>query len=149
MQSIFNTEDKDEILNRIDELHPDSKPMWGKMGVSQMLAHCVVPTKVALGEATIKRNIFGVLFGKTAKKKLVSEKPFPKNLPTDPSFVIKDVPDFYEKQQELKTVIEKLYNTDKNALANRRHPFFGKLTVDEWGILNYKHLDHHLKQFGI
>ncbi len=149
MRSIFNLDDKDEIINRIDELHPDSKPMWGKMSVSQMLAHCVVPTKVSIGESNPKRNLFGILFGKTAKKRLVSESPFPKNLPTDPSFVVKHEPDFYEKQEELKSVIEKLYNTDKEELVKRRHPFFGKLTIDEWGILNYKHLDHHLQQFGI
>src|SRR5437868_15185133 len=104
MRSIFNLEDKNDIVNRIDQLHPDSKTMWGKMNVSQMVAHCVVPTRVALGEATPKRNIFGILFGKTAKKKLVGEKPFPKNLPTDPSFIVKHSPDFYEKQKELKTV---------------------------------------------
>lgn len=149
MRTIFNLDDKDEIINRIDELHPGSKPMWGKMSVSQMLAHCVVPTKVSIGEVNPKRNLFGILFGKTAKKRLVSDAPIPKNLPTDPSFVVKNEPDFYEKQEELKSVIEKLYNTDKEELVKRKHPFFGKLSVDEWGILNYKHLDHHLKQFGI
>lgn len=149
MNNLFIEADKDEIINRIDELHPDSKPMWGKMSVAQMLAHCIVPTKVSLGEATSKRNIFGILFGKTAKKRLMSEAPFPKNLPTDPSFIIKDAPDFYDKQQELKNLIEKLYNTNKGDLSNRKHPFFGKMTDDEWGILNYKHLDHHLKQFGV
>jgi hypothetical protein len=80
---------------------------------------------------------------------MVSEEPFKKNLPTDPSFVVKHDPDFYESQQELKTLIEKLYNTDKNELVQRKHPFFGKLTIDEWGLLNYKHFDHHLRQFGV
>jgi hypothetical protein len=28
------------------------------------------------------------------------------------------------------------------------HAFFGSLTPDEWAILMYKHLDHHLRQFG-
>ena len=149
MRSIFNLDDKNEIINRIDELHPDSKPMWGKMSVSQMLAHCIVPTKISTGDIPGKQNIFGILFGKMAKKRMVSEEPFKRNLPTDPSFVVKHDPDFYESQQELKTLIEKLYNTDKNELVQRKHPFFGKLTVDEWGLLNYKHFDHHLRQFGV
>lgn len=149
MRSIFNLDDKNEIINRIDELHPDSKPMWGKMSVSQMLAHCIVPTKISNGDIPGKRNIFGILFGKMAKKRMVSEEPFKKNLPTDPSFVVKHNPDFYESQQELKTLIEKLYNTDKDELLQRKHPFFGKLTLDEWGLLNYKHFDHHLRQFGV
>jgi hypothetical protein len=149
MRSIFNLEDKNDILNRLDQLHPDSKPMWGKMSVSQMLAHCIVPTKISAGDIPGKRNIFGMLFGKIAKKRMVSEEPFKKNLPTDPSFVVKHDPDFFESQQELKTLIEKLYNTDKNELAHRKHPFFGKMTIDEWGLLNYKHFDHHLRQFGV
>lgn len=149
MRSIFNLDDKDEIINRIDELHPDSKPMWGKMSVSQMLAHCVVPAKISAGEITGKRNIFGMLFGKMAKKRMVGEEPFKRNLPTDPSFIVKHAPDFYETQQELKEVIERLYATDKTVLLQRQHPFFGKLKVDEWGLLNYKHFDHHLKQFGV
>lgn len=149
MKTIFNLDDKNDIINRIDQLHPDSKPMWGKMSVSQMLAHCIVPTKVSTGDIPGKQNIFGILFGKIAKKRMVSEEPFKKNLPTDPSFVVKHDPDFYESQQELKTLIEKLYNTDKNELVQRKHPFFGKLTIDEWGLLNYKHFDHHLRQFGV
>jgi hypothetical protein len=149
MKSIFNSDDKNEIVNRLDQLHPDSKPMWGKMSVSQMLAHCIVPTKISTGDLPGKRNIFGILFGKIAKKRMVSEEPFKKNLPTDLSFVVKHNPDFYKSQQELKTLIEKLYNTDKNELVQRKHPFFGKMTIEEWGLLNYKHFDHHLRQFGV
>ena len=59
MGNIFIKEDKDEIINRIDELHPNSKPMWGKMSVSQMLSHCVHPLSVALGELMLKRNLAG------------------------------------------------------------------------------------------
>lgn len=149
MRSIFNLDDKNDIINRIDQLHPNSKPLWGKMNVSQMLAHCIAPTQISTGDVPGKRNIFGILFGKMAKKRMVSEEPFKKNLPTDPSFVVKHNPDFYESQQKLITLIEKLYNTDKNELVQRKHPFFGKMTIDEWGLLNYKHFDHHLRQFGV
>ena len=149
MKSIFNLDDKNDIINRIEQLHPDSKPMWGKMSVSQMLAHCIVPTKISTGDIPGKQNIVGILFGKIAKRKMVREEPFKKNLPTDSSFVVKHNPDFYKSQQELKALIEKLYSTDRNELVQRKHPFFGKLTVDEWGLLNYKHFDHHLRQFGV
>ena len=149
MKSIFNLNDKNNILNRIDQLHPDSKPMWGKMSVSQMLEHCLIPTKISAGEIEGRRNIFGILFGKMAKKRIVNEEPFKKGLPTDPSFVIKHEPDFYKSQEELKAVIERLYNTNKEALVQRKHPFFGKMTADEWGLLSYKHFDHHLRQFGV
>ena len=72
MRSIFNLDDKDDIVNRIDQLHPDSKPMWGKMSVSQMLAHCIVPTKISSGEIASKQTFLGKLFGKMAKKRMLA-----------------------------------------------------------------------------
>ncbi len=149
MKSIFNLDDKDDILNRIDELHPNSKPMWGKMSVSQMLAHCITPTKISSGEMEGKQRLIGKLFGRIAKKQLLVDEPMKKGLPTDPGFVVKNEPDFYQSQKELKDAIQRLYETDKNALLHRKHPFFGRMTTDEWGILNYKHYDHHLRQFGV
>jgi hypothetical protein len=149
MKSIFNHDDKNDILNRLDQLHPDSKALWGKMNVSQMLAHCIVPAQISTGDIPGKRNVFGIIFGKMAKKRMVTAEPFKKNLPTDPSFVIKHAPDFYESQKALKALIEKLYYTDKTELVQRKHPFFGKMTLDEWGLLSYKHFDHHLRQFGV
>jgi hypothetical protein len=149
MKSIFNLDDKNDILNRIDELHPNSKAMWGKMSVSQMLAHCIPPTKISAGEIEGKQNFMGKLFGKMAKKQLLIDEPMKKHLPTDSTFIIRHEPDFYESQQELKDAIQRLYETDKTALLNRKHPFFGHMTADEWGVLNYKHYDHHLRQFGV
>ena len=150
MNSLFNKTDKDDIINRIDELHPGSKPMWGKMNVSQMLAHCIVPVKVALGETKSQHSFIGKLLGKRFKAKMMKDDyVFDKNLPTAKNFVIKETPDFYTGQQELKDVIEQFFKTDKNEMVSRPHPFFGKMTADEWGNLGYKHLDHHLRQFDI
>ena len=68
MGNIFNEEDKDEIIRRIDELHPNSKPMWGKMNVSQMLAHCLVPTKISAGEIEAQANIAWKNFWQNSKE---------------------------------------------------------------------------------
>lgn len=150
MNNLFNQTDKDEIINRIDELHPDSKPMWGKMNVSQMLAHCIMPVRVALGEHKLGQSLIGRLLGKRFKNKMLKEDyVFDKNLPTDKSFVIRTTPDFYENQKALKDVIQVFFTADKNEMASRAHPFFGRMTADEWGNIGYKHLDHHLRQFGV
>jgi hypothetical protein len=29
------------------------------------------------------------------------------------------------------------------------HPAFGRLSGAAWGALSYKHIDHHLRQFGV
>lgn len=149
MGNIFIEADKNDIINRIDELHPNSKPMWGKMNVAQMLAHCIVPTRVSAGEIPSKQSLLGKLFGKTAKKQLLAPGNMRKNLPTAPGFIIKETPDFYASQEALKEAIQRLYETDKTALVQRKHPFFGRMNMEEWGMLNYKHFDHHLRQFGV
>lgn len=150
MGNLFIEADKNEIINRIDELHPNSKPMWGKMSVAQMLAHCVHPIKVALGEHKLGHSLIGKLIGKRFKNKMMQDDyVFQRNLPTPKTFRVLNEPDFYESQQALKEIIQRVYDTDKNAITQRPHPFFGKMTVDEWGILGYKHLDHHLRQFDV
>ena len=149
MKNLFDQEAYDEVLRRLELLQSDSPARWGKMNVSQMMAHCIVPIKVALGEQQVKRTLVGLMFGKMGKRMVLKDEPFRQGLPTDPSFVIKYQPDFNEKKQELKTSIEKLLTTDKKAMEQRPHPFFGRMTIEEWGTLGYKHLDHHLRQFGV
>jgi|SRR5215831_5916985 len=148
MNSLFETSASTEILDRLEKLQPETKPLWGKMNVSQMLAHCTVPLEAALGDKQFKRTFFGVLFGKMGKKQVLKDEPFKKNLPTDPNFIIKDTPDFRIKKSQLESLIKRFSSSDPEAVSARSHPFFGKMNADEWGWLQYKHLDHHLRQFG-
>ena len=119
------------------------------MTVSQMLAHSQTTIEVALGDRTLKGGLMAFLFGKMAKKKLVKEAPFKKNLPTAPSFIIKGGRNFNEEKEKLVTLVQHFGKSDPEEIAKRPHPFFGKLTTEEWNILQSKHLDHHLTQFGV
>ena len=95
MENIFHPAEAAAIVLRLEKIEPTSKALWGKMNAAQMLAHIQVPVEVAVGSRTIKGNILGFLFGKMAKKSLMKEKPFSKNLPTHPTFIIKETPDFF------------------------------------------------------
>ena len=148
MQSIFEASASAAILDRLGKLQPAAPAQWGKMTVSQMLAHCQHPVLVALGDKKLKQSFIGMLFGSIAKKSLLKEKPFPKSLPTAPEFLVKDERRFNEEKQKLQQLVQRLATTDTSSLAAIPHPFFGKMTAAEWGQLNWKHLDHHLKQFG-
>lgn len=148
MQSIFEPVASAAILDRLEKLQPAAPAQWGKMTVSQMLAHCQQPVLVAMGEKKLKQSFLGLLFGKVAKKSLLKEKPFPKSLPTAPEFLVKSECHFEEEKQRLKQLVQRLATADISSLAAIPHPFFGKMTAAEWGQLNWKHLDHHLKQFG-
>ena len=149
MKSLFNKEDNQEIVDRINTLSDSTPAQWGKMNVSQMLAHCQSPLKVAFGELKLKRGLIGILFGNIAKKKLAGETPFQRNLPTDKNFLVKDNRKFDEEKQKLIHLVRKFTTEGPSGLSKEPHPFFGKLTNGEWDNLMWKHLDHHLKQFGV
>jgi len=148
MPSLFNEADNRAIIDRIANLSENSQPLWGKMNVSQMLAHCQAPMRVVFGEAKSKRGLIGLLFGKIAKKKMVNHAPFSKNLPTDPNFIIKQPVNFNEEKGKLIKLIERFHD-HPDQITTSVHPFFGKMTTDEWDVLGWKHLDHHLRQFGV
>lgn len=149
MKNLSSTKEADELIERINKLSPDTKPLWGKMTVSQMLAHSQSPLNMAVGDKKYKRGLMGFLFGKIAKKQMVSEKPFKQNLPTDKNFKVSDTREFYSEKNKLIDLIKRFIKTDRETLAKTPHGFFGKLTADEWDLLQYKHLDHHLHQFGV
>ncbi|MDP9047491.1 MAG: DUF1569 domain-containing protein [Bacteroidota bacterium] len=148
MNSIFNTGQRAEFINRINKLTPASHALWGKMNVSQMLAHCQAPLLVALGDLTITRGLMGVLFGKIAKKKLVSDQPFKPNLPTFKEAKITGEREFDKEKKELISLIHR-FEVGPDVLTPHAHGFFGPLTTSEWDTLQVKHLDHHLRQFGV
>lgn len=149
MKDLFSPADAAHNLNRINNLTPDSKALWGKMNVAQMLSHIQVPIEVGLGDKQVKRTLIGFLFGRIAKKKLFSDKPFPKGLPTDVCFVRKGDHDFDPEKQKAALLLTRFVSGGHAGLSQAPHPFFGKLTPLEWGTSLHKHLDHHLRQFGV
>lgn len=149
MKNLFHPGVKDEILERIKSLNNTHTPIWGKMNVAQMQAHCIRPLALAMGEAEAKPASFIMsLMGKLVKQTVVSEKPFKQGLPTDPTFItIASEFDFDDTQKQLIAAIKRFVEK-QDIVPDFKHPFFGKLTKDEWGRSQYKHLDHHLRQFG-
>ena len=147
MKSLFNSAHNREIIDRINKLTNESNALWGKMNVSQMLYHCQVPLEVAYGELKLKKTFIGFLFGRIAKKQLLT-KPFKKHLPTDKHFLVKHQPEFENSRKKLIALVERFAVDGTAGITKDSHPFFGKMTSEEWDILQWKHLDHHLSQFG-
>ncbi|MDF2436541.1 MAG: hypothetical protein K0Q95_917 [Bacteroidota bacterium] len=150
MESIFKQSDNQKLIDRINKLTNSSANQWGKMNVAQMLAHCQSPLNVAFGEHKIKRGLISILFGKMIKNKLMKDdKPFDRNLPTDKTFIVVDQREFDKEKNRLIELIKRFAEKGENGLTKDPHPFFGKLTGHEWDVLQWKHLDHHLRQFGV
>lgn len=148
MKHMYQAGILDEILSRINQLQPSSQRVWGKMSVSQMLAHCIVGFEVATGRKNPKRVFLGFLLGRQFKKMILGEKDFNKNSPTDKSFIINKDCDFEEEKQKLIKIINVFVTNGPSGCSTRPHTFFGEMSPKEWSVLMYKHLDHHLRQFG-
>lgn len=148
MNNLFNKIDVEGVLNRLDKLTPTSQPQWGKMNASQMLAHLNIALEIAMGKSFPKRVFIGRLIGRFAKAKVLSN-PMKKNLPTSKEFIIVDTPDFEQQKAKAQELIKLFYEGGAEKCTTHPHPFFGKLIPKEWAILQWKHIDHHLRQFGV
>lgn len=145
MKTVLDKATREELIRRIEMLNTDSVPRWGKMSVYQMVKHCSQWEEMALGRKKYKRMFMGYLFGKIALKDMLKDEPIKHNLPTVPAFKITDSGDMIAEKANW---ISLLREYDNSSVEMILHPFFGKMTPLQIGLLDYKHADHHLKQFG-
>jgi hypothetical protein len=149
MKNLFEPATTEEVKQRMTQLRPESERQWGKMSAAQALAHCSAAMEVSVGLKFPPRNLFGRLIGRRVLKTFLAGKPFPHNSPTDKSFVVKDDRDFAVERQRLLGLIDRFGGGGPAGCTKHPHSFFGHLTPQEWAALNYMHLDHHLRQFGV
>lgn len=150
LPNIFTKEVADEMIARINTLTPESERRWGKMDIAKMLAHCCVTYEMVYEpDKHPKPNfIFGFILKTFVKKTVTGEKPFKKNNPTGPQFIIKSDRDFETEKARLIAFVEKTQQLGEAEFDGKVSTSFGRLTKTEWSNMLYKHLDHHLTQFG-
>ena len=149
MKNLFDKRYTGEIIRRLDNLTQSSQRLWGKMEVAQMLAHCRKTLEMATGDKILPRVFIGKLIGRFFVKEFSNEKPFGKNGPTDKTLKIANRRDFEIEKRKLIEYIEKFQIGGEGKCTTHPHPFFGKVTPRESSIGMYKHLDDHLRQFGV
>jgi hypothetical protein len=150
MKSVFDPIDVHQILNRINQLTPETPAKWGKMNVAQMLAHCNVSYEMIYENIHPKPNpILKFVLKLFVKGKVVTEKPYAHNSPTAPAFIISDAKQFEKERTRLINHINQTLENGPAYFDGRESHSFGKLNVAEWNNMLYKHLDHHLSQFGV
>ena len=150
MKNIFTKEVTQELIDRINKLSPDSKALWGKMNVGQMLAHCCVTYEMVYTDKHPKPNwLMKFILKSFVKNTVVSEKPFPKNGRTAPQFIMTAEKDFDAEKKRLIDFIKKTQELGADHFHNKASHSFGSLTKQEWNNMFYKHLNHHLTQFGV
>ena len=150
MKSVFSQEDVSEVLSRLDKLTSESQPVWGKMNVAQMLAHCNVTYEMAYTDKHPKAGgVKKFLLNLFVKNAVVNEKPYPKNSRTAPQFLITTEREFEKEKKQLIEHINKTKELGEDYFKGKESVSFGVLTVQEWNNSFYKHLDHHFNQFGV
>lgn len=150
MKNIFDTRVTAELISRVNQLKPESPALWGKMSVDQMLAHCSVAYEMAFTNKHPKPNaVLRFLLKAFVKKGVVNEVPYKKNIQTAPVFIIKDRKNFEEEKSRLIRYLEHTLALGADHFEGKESLSFGPMTAKEWNNLFYKHLDHHLTQFGV
>jgi hypothetical protein len=150
MKNLYEPAAAKEIKDRIARLGPKNDRQWGKMNAAQAMAHCAIAMEWAVGDKTEPRMLSGRIFGPMVKAMaLKDEAPMGKNAPTAKSLVVGDDRDLSKECARLSALVERFAAAGPQGCTRNPHTFFGQMTPDEWSQLMYKHLDHHLRQFGV
>lgn len=151
MRNLFDPTVANQVKARLEKLEPQSARLWGKMTPAQMLAHCSVGMQWAVGEVAPEKGALPArLLGRLVKPMVFrNEDPLRKNSPTAKSLIVADDRDLGAERERLSGLIDKFAEGGPAGCTRNPHSFFGKMTPEEWAILMYKHLDHHLRQFGV
>ncbi|HUR65974.1 MAG TPA: DUF1569 domain-containing protein [Chitinophagaceae bacterium] len=147
VKNLFDNAVKQDIIVRINQLTPSTERKWGKMNVSQMLAHVQLPIGIAYGTHNPKGSFLLRMIGPLFKSKLWDKKPYKQGLPTDPTFIMTGSERNFEKEKAI--LIDLVNRFDESTVVGEKHPIFGKLSKENWSKATWKHLDHHLNQFGV
>lgn len=150
MKNVFDSKDVADILERINQLTPKTQAQWGEMTVAQMLSHCNVTYETVYTQKHPRPNfIMAFILKKWVKGPVVNDEPYQKNGKTAPHFLVVDIKDFTSEKVRLVDHIHRTLKLGGDHFNNLESHSFGPLTEKEWNNLFSKHLDHHLKQFGV
>lgn len=146
-RSLWNAQARQELLDRLERLAPDATPLWGRMSAPQMLAHVADWMQMAKGELKAEaRNLY--LRHPPLKQLVIFWLPFPRGVPTAPELLVRGSSEWAIERAAVREHVQSFQNLDPKALSPD-HPAFGRMTPRAWGVLGYRHTDHHFRQFGV
>ena len=150
MKNLFEGARVEEVKERILRLRPDSERLWGRMSAAQAVAHCSAGVELALGDRLPPQMLLGRILGRMLKPKVLgNDEPMRRKSPTVKGLVVQDERDLGKEQERLRGLIDRFAAGGPAGCTKHPHSFFGRLTPEERVILMYKHLDHHMRQFGV
>ena len=146
--TIWDAAVRSSMVNRAGRLTDGTRPAWGKMNASGMMAHLNDSYRMALGDLKVKSKNLPLRYP-GIKQLVIYALPFPKGAPTAPELVARcDGAVLVDEHRAYVELMSRLGAVSAGAtLAD--HPAFGNLTHNAYGVLIARHTDHHLRQFGL
>ncbi len=146
-KSIFQAGTRTEIQQRLARLAPGRAPLWGKMNAPKMVVHLADSLKMALGELPVAPKRSPLRYP-LLKQLIIYLLPWPKGVPTAPELLARAPAAWNGEVVTLSALVER-FATRSAREKWPPHPAFGSMTGRAWGVLVYRHCDHHFTQFGI
>lgn len=146
MASLRDHTTRNELIQRLQRLTPETERKWGRLDASRMLCHLGDTLAMSLGDVSVEPMNRKAFHQFPLKHLILYVLPFPKGAPTARELLSTSPEDFDTDRRRVVELVNRLA-----AAPNARgpeHPFFGPLTNEEWNALQWKHINHHLKQFG-
>lgn len=152
MPTLWESATRDALLRRVAALSPAATPRWGSFTAPQMLAHLAEALRMATGELPVaRRPVPWLLYTPPFKQLIIHVLPFPRGAPTAPELLARPLgADPVELDRERTAYAAALDRFVALSPAGPWpvHPAFGPLSGATWGVLQARHADHHLRQFG-
>lgn len=146
-QTMWNAADRQAILDRFDRLTPDARPKWGKFDAPRMVAHVTDTVRWSIGELAVVPTRKSPIGFWPVNVLIMFYLPWPKGVPTAPELVERSPSAWTSELQSLRAAIDRFAARDVNG-SWTPHIAFGRISGEQWGRLTYRHLNHHLTQFG-
>ena len=146
MKSIWQQDVRRELADRIGALPSDRQPQWGRFTAPQMICHLAESLKMAMGDLKVAPKRLPIRYT-PLKQLIIYLAPFPKGAPTAPELLAREPRDLATDVADLQGLLARAASA-RTTDSWPEHPAFGKLSTRAWGVLIYRHVDHHLRQFG-
>lgn len=144
MPTIYEESARRTLGERFARLTPDTVPGWGQMNAPRMMQHVIDGIRMATGELVIKPRDTPLKIRPLRWLVIHGPFPWPKGAPTAPELLLPPSGDWAQLCAKLNVALDRMPSS-----LTAEHPAFGKLSPRDWGVLVWKHLDHHLRQFGV
>jgi hypothetical protein len=148
MPSLFEPRTRDAILDRVARLTPDRNALWGRFTAPEMVCHVSCDLRQGLGELETALPS-GPLSHAPLNWLAIYVIPWPKGKGTSPPEFLATRPTTWQGDiTRLRDLIRRFANRGPAAEWPPSR-VFGRISGRSWGVMLHKHLDHHLRQFGV